>query len=218
VGVLDSLFPPKLGLLEKMQIFENCLEINNYYKKLKKATEEGKTIKQTHPYQGEIPEFYLNIENDPMRNAAVKKSILPSLLVGLYDLGQYHSKCIIGKNKPSKLMTSPSNKQSLLVTGSVLQRLDEMKADEFDEDKFVAVTTYVVETSTFDYKNNTKQALKIVMDCDGYVQEHVLWPNYYTNALEYPKDLKKGNICTIFLKKRTGKDDPCTIQEIVIEA
>ncbi len=218
VGVLDSLYPPKLELLQKLQLLEDALEI----RKFNKGKSEGKLAKQTEPKKGDIPEEYLHIENDPMRNAAIKKSILPSLLVGLHDLGRNHSKCGAGNVRPSKIMASVdqdgNKKEVLLVTGEQLQRLDETKADVLPRDVSVAVTCFVVDTSIFDYKKNTKQALKVIMDCDGYVQEHVLWPNYYTGELIYPPELKKGVIATIFLKKRASKDDPCTITDIVIES
>ena len=218
VGVLDSLFPPKSSLLDMLQTFEDALEANKYNQKVAKAAEEGKLIKQTQPKQGEIPELYLVIEQDPMRNAAVKKSILPSLIVGLYDLGRHHSKCIVGKSLPSKIMTAYDGSEVLLVTGEMLQRLDEMPEEAMVKDVCVAVTCFVVDTEIFDYKKNTKQALKILMDTDGYVKEHVLWPNYYTQELVYPKELKKGQICTVFMKKRAGDGKPATITEIVIEA
>ncbi len=219
VGVLDSLFPPKLTLLQKLQLFEDALEIRKYSQKVEKAKKDGKLTRQTEPHKGNIPEEYLHIEEDPMKNAAIRKSILPSLLVGLYDLGRNHSKCIVNRDKPSKIMTSPTTGQEvLLVTSEMFERLNEMPGEVVAEDKFVAATGFIVETEIFDYKKNTKQALKLIIDFDGLVKELVLWPNYFTGILEYPKEIKKGNIVTVFLKKRARKDDPCSIQEIVIEA
>lgn len=219
VGVLDSLFPPKTELVQKLQVFEDALEIRKYNEKLEKAKSEGKTIRAVEPKKGEIPVEYLNIEKDPMKNAAIKKSILPSMLVGLNDLGKNHSKCIVGRAKPSKIMTAPNaGEECLLITGEMLQRLDEMPEGSVQEDKFVAVTAFISDTSIFDYKKGTKQALKVVMDADSYISEKVLWPDYYSGELIFPKELKKGHICTIFLKKRANKGDPCSIVEIVIEA
>ncbi len=218
VGVLDSLFPPKLSLLEKLQLFEDAGEVRKFNKKLEDAKLDGKKVKATEAKKGTIPEEYLEIEKDPMKNAAVQKSILPSLLVGLYDLGRNHSKCISGRSKPSKIMTSPLGEETLLVTGEMLQRLDEMPGSVVTEDKHVAVTAFVVATSILDYKKNTKQALKITIDSDSYVKEYVMWPDYFSGQLTYPQELKKGNICTVFLKKRAGKDDACSVTDIVIEA
>jgi hypothetical protein len=109
-------------------------------------------------------------------------------------------------------------KEVLLVTGEFLQRLDEMPGASTPKDSYVAVTAFIVETAIQDYKKNTKQMLKVVMDVDGYVKEHVLWPNYFTNTLNYPSNFKKGVIATIFLKKRANKDGDCSITDIVIEA
>jgi hypothetical protein len=211
VGVLDSLFPPKLELLQKLQVFEDALEIRKFNLKTVKPNKDG-TLPV--PKSGTIPEEYLTIEADPMRNAAIKKSILPSLLVGLYDLGQHHSKCI-SRPKPSRIVDAPNGGINILISGEMLQRLDE---EIVPKDVYVAVTAFVVGTSVFDYKKNTRQALKVILDCDSYIGEKVLWPDFFNHTLEYPKELSKGNICTIFLKKRAGKPDPCSIISIKIEA
>jgi len=223
VGVLDSLFPPKLELLQKLQLFEDAVEIKKYNEKVEKAKLEGKTIKTTEPKTGVIPEYYTDLCKDvvknALKNAAIQKSILPSLLVGLNDLGKNHSRCIVGRTKPSKMMTSPKEgREVLLITGEMLARLDEMKAESVLKDVYIAVTAYIVESKIFDYKKNTKQALKVIIDCDSFLSEKVLWPDYFSGELEFPPELTKGNICTVFLKKRANKGDPCSIQEIVIEA
>jgi len=219
VGVLDSLFPPKSKLLDKLQLFEDAVEIQKYNEKVAKAAKEGKLIKALEPKKGEIPEQYLTIEQDPLKNAAIQKSILPSLLVGLYHLGQNHSKCILGRSKPSKIMTNPNTGlETLLVSGEVLQRLNELPGEAVSEDKMVAVSAFIVDTKVQDYKNNTKQMLKVVADYDGYVKEMVAWPDYFSGVLSYPPELKKGQIVTVFLKKRAGKDGDCSIQDIVIES
>lgn len=215
VGVLDSLYPPKISLLEKLQLFEDAVELKKFNSKVVKLNKKGE---MPIPKKGEIPEEYLTIERDPMKNAAIQKSILPSLLVGLYDLGRHHSKCIVNRHKPSKIMTSPQGNEVLLVTGEMIQRLNEMKGEQVPKDAYIAATCFVVSTDIFDYKKNTKQALKLIGDFDGHVFESVLWPNYFTGLLEYPKELKKGQIATVFLKKRAGKSDPCIITDIVIEA
>lgn len=218
VGVLDSLFPPKTSMLDKMQIFEDAIEVRNYNEKVEKAVKEGKTIRATEPKKGTLPEEYLTLEQNPLKNAATQKATLPSLLVGLYDLGRNHSKCIVNRSKPSKIMTAPNGEEVLLISGEMFERLNDTPGEVISEDKYVAVCGFIVETKVFDYKNNTKQALKVTLDCDSYVKEYVLWPDYFTNELLYPSELKKGNICTIFMKKRAGKDGDCSIQDIVIEA
>lgn len=235
VGVLDSLFPPKLGLLEKMQIFEDLLEANKFNKKVAKAQAEGKKIRIEEPKKGEIKAEYLDIEKNPLKNAAVQKSILPSLLVGLRNLGMNYStlmdrktafkKAVMTKQGRFKRRDDPNARldfegggQVVLLSGEEFEIIDKRTPEESFKDIEFAVFGYVVSTSIFDYSNNTKQALKVNIDVDGYVKEHVMWPNYFSKKLEYPKDLKKGNICMFFMKKRQGSGDPAVIEEIVIEA
>jgi hypothetical protein len=80
----------------------------------------------------------------------------------------------------------------------------------------VAATCYVVKAEEFSYSKNTKRALKMILDCDGYVSEKVLWPEYESGQLVYPSELKKGAIVTIFFRKRAGKKD-MAIQGCVVE-
>ena len=218
VGVLDSLFPAKFELLQKMQMFEDALELKKYKAKPPKPLKDG-TVPP--PKKGVIGDEYLTIENDPMRNAAIRKSILPSLLVGLNDLGKNYSKCIKNHPKPSKLMSYVdewgNEQEAILITGEMLQRLEE-PTSIVNKDIIVAVTAFIISTEVRDYAKNTKQMLKVNMDVDGFTKEFVMWPDFKTNELLYPSDLKKGNICTIFLKKRANKEGSCNIVSIVIEA
>lgn len=235
VGVLDSLFPPKLELLQKMQMFEDLLELNKFNKKVEKAPKEGKKIRIEEPNKGIIKEEYLEIEKYPLKNAAVQKSILPSLLVGLRNLGMDHStlmdrkadfkKAVMTKKGRKKRKDNPNVKlrfdegdHVMLMSGEESEFIDKKTSNDMDKDIEFAVFGYVVGTSIFDYSQNTKQALKVIIDVDGYVKEHVMWQNYFSKKLEYPTELKKGNICMFFMKKRQGSGDPAVIEEILIEA
>src|SRR6185312_16571335 len=69
VGVLDSLFPPKSGLIPKLQLFQNAVEIKKYNEKVAKAATAGKKIKVLQPKEGTVPEEYINIH--PVEDAAM---------------------------------------------------------------------------------------------------------------------------------------------------
>ena len=58
---------------------------------------------------------------------------------------------------------------------------------------YVAATCFIVKVEEFSYpkKNPTKRALKVIADADGFVREYVLWPDYETQELNYPKELKR---------------------------
>ncbi len=233
VGVLDSLFPPKSTFMEKMQLLENAQEIRKLNKKIEEAAKEGKKIKNIEPKKGEIPEIYKNLDENGFENAAMKKAILPSLLVGLYDIGRHRSKFrdIKGVNDGTSIrrVVSPiKNIHSYLFPGAYLKRQNETDGTEIENedyspynyrqaDNVFCVMAYILDFTIFDYSKNTKQGLKVLMDCDGYVKEHVLWPDYETGVLQYPKELKKGQICAVFMRKKVGSDKESTISEIAIE-
>ena len=77
VGVLDSFFPPRTNLIEKLKLYENAVESKKFHDKLEKAEVAGKTMRTTQPKEGIIPEEYVDFH--PMKDAAMRKSVLPSL-------------------------------------------------------------------------------------------------------------------------------------------
>jgi DNA polymerase III alpha subunit len=216
VGVLDSLFPPKMSLIEKLKMYEDSVQNKAYADKVKKAKEEGKKIRTLAPKQSKIPELYLNLDKTPLKDAAMKKSVLPTLPISLYDLGKRFSK-IVDRRTTVPFAVDYRGKRSILIGGDKLERLDKMPGNELDQDVYVASTVYILKTEEFLFAKNTKRALKMIVDADGYISEKVLWPNYDSGVLEYPPELKKGAIATIFFKKRQNKDD-VSIMSVVIES
>ncbi len=204
VGVLDSLFPPKSNLIEKLKKFEDALEIKKYTDKLAKAQLSGKKVRATQPKEGSVPEEYLNLH--PIRDAAMKKAVLPSMPIDLFSLGAKHSK-ILANFQTIPHVISNRGYDTRLVDGNRLRRLDEMPGDALKEDVYVASTCFVVKSEEFSYQKGAKRALKLTLDADGYVSEKVLWPNYDSGQLEYPAELKKGVIATVFFRKKVGKKD-----------
>ena len=215
VGVLDSLFPAKSNLLEKLKLYQQAVQNKSFADKTKKANAEKRKLRALAPKEAVIPEEYVNLH--PMKDAAMKKSVLPSLPIDLYALGAKHSKVLSNfSDKPA--VKSKNGKKTLLLTGERLRRLDELEGDKVEEDIYVAVTCFVIEAKEFSYtnSNNTKRALKMTLDADGYVSEKVLWPEYESGNLVYPSTLKKGAIATVFFRKKVGRKD-MSIMSVTVE-
>jgi DNA polymerase III alpha subunit len=212
VGVLDSLFPPRTGLIEKLKIYEDTVECKKYADKVKKAQLDGKKVRKLQPNEGKVPPEYLNLQ--PIAEAAMKKAVLPSLPINLYDLGKRYSK-VLAEGATSMVINAKGYK-TLLIGGDKLQRLDEMSGEGLAKDIYIAATCFVIQAKEFSFSGGTKRALKLILDADGYVSEKVLWPEYETGKLVYPVELKKGAIATIFLRKKIGKKDT-SIMSVVIE-
>jgi DNA-directed DNA polymerase III PolC len=212
VGVLDSLYPPKTTLIEKLKMFEDAVEVKKYQDKVKKAAETGKKVRALQPKEGKVPEGWADLH--PIEDAARKKSVLPSLPISLHDLGKKYSKRLVSKYPPTVI--SDRGYETRLISGEDLERLDQIPGDSIEKDIYVAATCFVVEAKEFDYSKNTKTALKLILDADGYVSEKVLWPDYETGQLIYPESLKKGAIATVFFRKKVGKKD-MSITSVTIE-
>jgi DNA polymerase III alpha subunit len=214
VGVLDSLYPAKSTLVEKLQLYVNAVETKKFNDRAKTALTLGKKLRVTEPKEGEIPEAYINLH--PLKDAALKKSILPSMPVNLFELGKKYSKILSEFSVVPQVM-NPNGHLTKLIDGERLRRLDEMPGDVLEKDIYVAATCFVVKAEEFAYAKGAKRALKVILDADGYISEKVLWPNFETGTLIYPIELKKGVIATVFFRKKVGKKD-ISIQAVQVEA
>jgi DNA polymerase III alpha subunit len=215
VGILDSLFPKKANLLEKLKAYEDAVEHKKYFDKVEKANKEGRILKQLQPKQGEIPQEYLDLH--PMKDAILKKSVLPTLPMSFFSLGKEYSKVLSKKRTSMPMVVNADGYDNMLVPGNILEAIDNMEPEKVLEDKYFACTCYIIDSKEFTYAKGSKRALKIILDADGYVSEKVLWQDYNTGELLYPKELKKGVIATIFMKKRANKKD-VNILSIVVES
>lgn len=213
VGVLDSLFPPKSGLIEKLRLYQQAIQDQAYEEKLAKAQADGRKMRTTSPKDAVVPEDYVNIP--PIKDVAMRKAVLPSLPVDLYSLGAKYSK-VRDPYSDRPAVKSRQGYRTMLLNGEKLRRLDELDGLMVEEDIYVAATCFVLEAKEFAYAKNTKKALKLMLDADGYVSEKVLWPEYESGNLVYPSTLKKGAIVTVFFRKKVGRKD-MSITNIVVE-
>jgi hypothetical protein len=173
-------------------------------------------MRALQPKEGVVPEGYVGLH--PMRDAAMKKAVLPSMPISTFDLGANYSKVRCDFINVPKVV-SARGFETILLNGEALKRLDDIPGEAIEKDLYVASTCYVIKAEEFSFpkKNPTKRALKMVLDVDGYVSEKVLWPDYETSQLIYPPELKKGAIITVFFRKRAGRKD-MSIQSVVVEA
>jgi DNA polymerase III alpha subunit len=216
VGFFDSIFKPHMSLEEKLKAYQDAVEIKKYNDKKAKAEKEGKKVRLTQPKSGSIPEQYVNLH--PLKSAAMQKSTLPTLPLDLQSLGAKYSKIRDPEATKPKVLDLVWNKSIFLVDGPTIDRLDALALDENEKDIYVAATCYVIECKEFSYSKSTKRALKLILDCgSGSISEKVLWPNYTSGSLEYPKELKKGCLATIIFRKRAGKGLGMNITSITVE-
>lgn len=215
VGVLDSLFPPRTNLIEKLKFYEDAVERKKFHDKAKKAAETGKKTRATQPKEGTVPEEYVNLH--PIRDAEMRKAVLPSLPIDMFTLGKTYSK-VLSSDPFRVTVVSSRGYDTILINGEQLKRLDELAGEVLEKDMYVASTCFVVKVEEFSYpkKNPTKRALKLILDADGFVKEYVLWPDYESGELRYPVELKRGKIVTVFFRKKVGRKD-MNISGIVVE-
>jgi DNA-directed DNA polymerase III PolC len=217
VGILDSLFKPNMSLEEKLKAYEDAVQIKKFQEKKAKADLEGKKIRLPQPKEGLVPQAYVNLH--PLKDAAMKKAVLPTIPLDLNSLGARFSKVRdLSSDKP-KMIDHNWDTSVFLVDGSVVERLDKLDGSQVEKDIYVACTAYVIESKEFSYSEGSKRALKLIVDCGGgLISEKVLWPDYESGQLEYDQNIGKGSIVTLFLRKRAQKGGEMNITSIVWEA
>lgn len=205
VGVMDSLFPKNTDFLGKMQIYEDSINQVEYESKIEKG------IKAKSPKPGEIDSHYLGMH--PIADFAEKKSIYPTMPGSLYKVVLKHCKRVQEGSDQRPIVSDSRGHPVRFVSGKEAERLDTIEATKRDID--FACAGYVTKCEEFSYAKNTKKALKIIVDCDGYLTERVVWPDYDTGKLKEFVGLSKGSICLFFLTRRVGK--PITkLSDIVV--
>lgn len=237
VGVLDSLFEPNSNLMEKMQVFENAVELCNYKDKIVKKSDNEIAWNQPiekfieaakiHPKtrrckhvikEGKIDERYIFM--NPIKDYILKKSIFPTMPIQINDIIKENSKNVtIMNTSVSSFAINKANKEIRLINGKVYQNIKNLDYIP-GSDKVInfCMVAYVVESKEFVYKNGERKALKIIVDIDGYLEEFVVWPDYNTGILIYPEELKNGSVVFLFMYRKMGKEKYHTnIDEIIVE-
>lgn len=224
VGVLDSLFPPKSSVLEKMKLYENAREEYKYKKKIFEKSEgeipmdlplgdfieKAKNHPKTKRCQHKIKEGRVDSDYgwmDPIDNYLLKKSVFPNMLMNLHDiLSSNPQKTRIIKADKSCYAIAPDGREVRFVSGSVMNKIKNLDHNPISKQIInYAVCGYVIDTNEFTY-HETKKAFKIIVDIDSYLEEFVIWPDRETGVLSYPENLKKNSIVTLFLQREMKKE------------
>ena len=209
IGALDSLMPPEANtMLKKMWAYEELVkqiefeakveELRNTpdsEDKLAKLLEKGRKKAKIDPY-------YMVI--DPLKDYLIKKEICPTMNMDLYELIKKYAKNAKIFPRGSMPMVLDNRGFEVYLAGADI--LEKMDATVTDRNVYFCVPAYVIKAETFTYANNTKKALKMVLDSSGYISEKVIWPDYDSGELIYPKSLKKGCLAFFFYQKREGKE------------
>jgi DNA-directed DNA polymerase III PolC len=231
VGILDSLFPETYRLDQKILAYEQAVKLKDFndkvtklqsdsiaaelskdMKKYEKICENLRKFEKTSPKEAQLDPSYLALT--PKKDFQIKKSIFPTMNLDLMKVLLINSNSVIFPGHKFNLIMGPNGADFPLFPGEYLQRIDGMEVP--DVIKF-CVPGYVVSMEEFSYQNGSKKALKLIIDSSGYISEKVIWPDYDTGVLEYPKNLNKGAIVFFFYQKKPQKPYTNIIHYLVDE-
>ena len=237
VGVMDSLLPKNINLMEKMQRFEDALSAWEYKKKMHEKSngeldldlelqdfiEKAKIHPLTKKCRHKIPEGKIDLKYafmNPVKDYIFKKSTFPAMPIKLYDAiknGTKNVKIIVSNN--ISYVIDNRHREVRLINGKTFQNIKNMphQPNSTQEISF-CIAAYVVESKEFSYQGGAKKALKMIIDIDGYIEELVHWPDYTTGILKYPSNLKKNSVVFLFMKRKMNKEKYHTnIEDIIVE-
>lgn len=232
VGALDSLFDKKESLINKISQYEQAIKRIEFEEKLKdydiridkfRAEGDFKGVTRTEnlktkmiergPAEENCDDFYGSLTYKKKLDFLVKKSIFPSMTLDLQSVLEKDSSLPIITGGRYNTIMDKWGRDTILVSGEHLQQVD---STILTKDAKFCVPGYVLKCETFPYSNNTKKALKMIIDSSGYISEKVLWPDYNTGELVYPETLAEGCIAYFVYQKKADK--PYTnIFEIIVE-
>lgn len=218
VGVLDSLFDHEKypTLLHKMQHYEDVVEevnfiskVQSYEDKILEAEMNGDEKTRTRtignrdryiakgPKKGTVDSAYIMLT--PKKDYLMKKSVFPTMNLDLNRVIVDDCSMTILPSTHYHRILDEFGRETPLVSGEQLQRIDSM---EVDEEIKVCCPAYVIDAEEFTFQMGQKKALKLNLDSSGYISEKVLWADYDTGELIYPKELKKGAMVLIWYKRK----------------
>ena len=204
VGVLDSLFNKSLSLTQKMEQYWEAVHLVEQ----QKNAELGK---KTRAAKKQVNEKYLGLH--PVKDFCMKKAILPTLPLNLSSLIiKYSTKLFNEGGRSLPFFSDSRGSPTKFLNGEQTVRLEEI---ENESDIYFCFAGYVIDLQERSYAKNTKKMLKITIDCDGYIFDRIMWPDYNTGKLIYPDTLEKGSVAIFFSKKRAKKES--SIYDIVVE-
>ena len=203
VGVMDSLFEKNKTLIQKLQEYEDALELHKYHQKIalgKKPKLKAASVD---------PEF---LSMSPLDEFKLKKEILPTMDLRVSDI-VFDISPKIKRGPAGKYLFESPKKDHPVLDGEGAEKLNNSEITNPYGVMF-CVPASILSMKEFTYQNGEKRALKLILDSDGYNREAVLWPDYGTGKLSYP-DIEEGDVAIFLMKKKEGRDP--NIVEIFVD-
>lgn len=196
-GVLDRFFNKDMKDHEKIQEYLNL-----------KAKMEGKKTPEAVPIE------YLNMT--PLKNFLLKKGVFKVFssnlntiaLPQLMTTGKAQQN---GKNSRSYVFTGTFPERALIP----LKRLESLIENK-EEARSFAVIGYVVDTKDKLYQNNTKTALRIIVEIEDKTFEFMKWPGWNDKHHNIKDDLSES-VCVLLMSRRKPGNDIFVDEIYVIE-
>jgi DNA polymerase III alpha subunit len=205
VGVLDSLFPSGLTLIQKMETYEQAVIDIDYENKVK----SGKKVRSKK--SPVVDPLYLTLS--PLKDFCEKKAVLPTLPMNLTETFLRYTNKMVEGSYEKPLFSDRMGKPYKFLTGEEVQRIEKIK--DFPNEIRYCFAAYVVDYKEIPYSNNTRKMVKFILDVDGNISEKIMWPDYNTGVLPSINNLQKKCVILAFCKMRPGKEP--SLFDVIVE-
>ena len=204
VGVLDSIFPKNATAYDKMKSYADAIELVKYEEKVAKGT-KNPILKE-----GVVDPEFIGIS--AIEDFCIRKEIMPTISISLSELILQEAHRMDEGSAGNPMYSNSRGYPIKYLHGDNLQAFEKW---DHQWDVQYCFSAYVVKAEEKAYQKNTRKRLILTLDMDGIISERILWPDYNTGVLTYPKGLQKGSIAFFFCK--TKKDRSPSIYDIVLE-
>lgn len=226
-GVADSLFPPNLDVLAKLEMYQASLAIALNKKRPEKVEEEFKNLNSIKIYQHRksILPVYSDFLAPMLYNKGTVGITKRNVKVGDKEIEMY-SYSPQGKDLDFivKSMGIPELEGGPIafVNGEILKYMNDDVREDGDMVR-VAVAAHVMDHKRFEYLPKTKPnqkpitqkvaAYEFLLDVDHEIFKFIRWPNRTNRETIIPEGEMNGAIVIALLSKY--KDRPFTIDAII---
>lgn len=223
-GVMDSLFPEGMGVIEKLETYEAMIAKTHGLKKPNKINEKYRNLNDLSIYQ--YKKEILPIYSEPLTHLLYKARVDGVELVertsGNQSFKAFTYLPTKGENLSmllNGLETSSISKSFMFIDGSIVKTLNDesdiILAQNLLKQKSLkfAAAGYILNFKTFETKRGT--AYKVLVDIDGEIFEFVKWPSWKKDKKLYiPEGNMIGSIVVMILSK-WKHDRPFSLESMV---
>jgi DNA polymerase-3 subunit alpha len=195
-GLLDSLLPAEMTLVEKLDLFEDLLS------KIKVRKKES--VPEKYIGLGDLGRYMIKKQLIQIYSQDLRPTVLPNRGGKHYNKNGYSWWQWKWADESNTYYHGHSEQMVDIIDGSKFEIFkSQAEAGAFTKPRTIGMVAYVIDEKVKDYANKSKTRNELSLDAGGLFYQETLWPNYG----EFKADSGyKGLICVVLYTAVEKKD------------